>query len=90
MRDTMSSTRAHWPWPTWEGPLQAAPMQKRVLPLSFARSAACPARHTTNHGCTAHRQFVGPSQLSGHTKKHAHGNHCPCGLRSASMSIAGL
>ena len=40
MRETMSSTRCHCPWPTWEGPLQAAPMQKRVLPLSLARSAA--------------------------------------------------
>lgn len=26
---------------TWEGPRQAAPMQKRVLPAALARSAAC-------------------------------------------------
>ena len=38
---TMSSTRSHWRFPTWEGPRQAAPMQKRVLPASRARRAAC-------------------------------------------------
>lgn len=40
MRLTMSSTRCHCRWPTWEGPRHAAPMQKRVLPDALARSAA--------------------------------------------------
>lgn len=44
IRLTMSSTRAHCRWPTWEGPRHAAPMQKRVLPESLARSAACGSR----------------------------------------------
>lgn len=33
---------------TWEGPRQAAPMQKRVLPAALARSAAC--RRPSNVG----------------------------------------
>ena len=40
MRLTISMTRSHCLTPTWEGPLQAAPMQKRVLPDSRARKAA--------------------------------------------------
>ena len=43
---TMSSTRSHWRLPTWEGPRQAAPMQKRVLPASRARRAACSSAGT--------------------------------------------
>lgn len=37
---TISSTRSHWPLPTWLGPRHAAPMQNRVLPAALARSAA--------------------------------------------------
>jgi hypothetical protein len=40
MRLTISSTRSHWRGPTCEGPRHAAPMQKRVLPDSRARTAA--------------------------------------------------
>lgn len=37
---TASSTLCHCPLPTCDGPLQAAPMQKRVEPASLARTAA--------------------------------------------------
>lgn len=65
MRETMSSTRRHCPWPTWEGPRQAAPMQKRVLPPSFARSAAWKGQPTDacQPGCAAaHIPFPVASQ----------------------------
>ena len=58
---------------TWEGPLQAAPMQKRVLPDALARTAACTSQGLDLLG-RYHNLFICASNSTAST--------CRMGLRS--------